>query len=94
MRQLIGNKFAFGITLLIFALGRDELDRCSLGCDAARGFSCSADARVAHVFSSEDAGLVIGSGGRGSSAENELVSGETGSLVGLEHIVSPAILSG
>src|SRR5215470_19652481 len=79
--------FEAWIGRLVLPAGRNQPDECPFQSDA----SCRSG-RSTHVLCGEDANSIVDGIGRRSPAKNELVGRKAGSLIGLEHIVGPAIL--
>ena len=78
-----------GIYLLIFSGGADQLDRGPGRCRTSRDRTGSR-----HVLRGKNAGGIVGCAWRRRSPKDELMSGKTGPLIGLEHVVGPSILGG
>src|SRR5215467_14056027 len=79
--------FEAWIGRLVLPAGRNQPDECAFQSDA----SCRSG-RSARVLCGEDTNRIVDGIGRRSPAKNELMGGKAGSLIGLEHVVGPAIL--
>src|SRR5215468_4307423 len=83
--------FETGIDARVLDAGGRRLDEFN-PCPACRNASC--DCPILHILRREDSLRIVERTGRGGSPENKLMCWKAWPLIGLKHIVRPAVLGG